>query len=125
MASPADLAKQLRKRIDARTKERVLNTQIGIENLKRHSFENATTGNKMGNSSVLSGSVEDERLNGGRPTLIPFVYKGRVADKPGEAVELALASGRVWPSFDTNEAATKASKRISHRLGQLGRGDTK
>ena len=108
---------KLRKRIYRRTNERVLNVQMGVENLRRHSFENAMTGNKKGNSSVLSGSVQDERLNGGRPTLIPFLYKGKVVDG-ATAVELALASGRVWPSFDTNEEATEVSKRVSSGLGK-------
>jgi hypothetical protein len=96
---------------------RVLNRQLGLENLKRHSFENTTTGKTLNNSSVLSGSVQDERLNGGRPTLIPFLYDGRVVDG-AEAVERALASKRVWPAFDTNDEATVASKKISNRLGR-------
>lgn len=112
-----DFTEELRKRINERTMQRVLNTQLGIENLKRHSFENKTTGNTKGNSSVKSGSVEDERLNGGRPTLIPFLYKGREV-KAAEAIELALASGRIWPAFDTNDEATRASKRISSGLGR-------
>lgn len=113
----ADIRETLRKRIDARTTGRVLGRQLGIENLKRHSFENATTGNKMGNASVKSGSVEDARLNGGKPTLIPFLYKGRVVS-PQEATDLAVASGRVWPSFNTNDEATAASKKISSNLGK-------
>ena len=108
----------LRKRIDKKTKSSMLNTQLGLENLKRHSFENQISGNTHKNSSVLSGSVEDERLNGGRPTLIPFVYEGRIASEPGEAVERALASGKVWPSFATNDEATRASKKLSDRLGR-------
>ena len=112
-----NIREQLRSRIDKRTTSRVLNTQLGIENLKRHSFENTKTDNTLNNSSVLSGSVQDSRLNGGRPTLIPFLYEGRILEG-AEAVDRAVASKKVWPAFDTNDEATEVSKRISHRLGQ-------
>ena len=105
----------LRGRIDRRTQDRVLNRQLGLENLKRHSFENILAGKNKGNQSVRSGSVEDERLNEGRPTLIPFVYDGKVV-KAKEAVARALESGRVWPAFDTNDEATAASKALSARI---------
>ena len=105
----------LAERIDKRTSTRVLKQQLGLENLKRHSFQNVVTGANAGNQTVRSGSVEEERLNEGRPTLIPFVYDGRVVDIK-EAVERAVKSKRVWPSFDTNEQATVASKAISARI---------
>ena len=104
-------------RINKRVEKQTLNTQLGIENLKRHSFLNKMSGNKMGNSSVLSGSVQDDRLNGGRPTLIPFLYKGRRVE-PREAIELAAASKQIWPSFDTNEEASLVSQQISAGLGR-------
>lgn len=113
----SDLTELLRKRIDQRVKTQTLNTQLGIESLKRHSFLNKMSGNTMNNSSVLSGSVQDERLNNGRPTLIPFLYEGKVVDG-AEAVKRALASKQVWPAFDTNEEATIVSKRISAGLGR-------
>jgi len=109
-------AEQIRALLDKRTQGRVLNRQLGLENLKRHSFENATRGLTKGNQSVRSGSVEDERLNDGKPTLIPFFYDNKVVDAK-EAVERALESGRVWPSFDTNKEATAASRSISDKLG--------
>ena len=112
-----DFGDALGDRINKRTSSRVLNRQLGLENLKRHSFENSVTGNKLGNSSVKSGSVEDARLNDGKPTLIPFLYKGRIVE-PQEAVELALQSGRVWPAFKTNDEATAASVKISSSLGK-------
>jgi len=112
-----DMRERLRAQIDKKTSSSMLNMQLGLENLKRHSFENAIGDKKMGNSSVLSGSVQDPRLNGGRPTLIPFLYDGRKVS-PQEAVDLAIKSGRVWPAFDTNEAATAASQGVSHRLGR-------
>ncbi len=113
----SDIRERLRQRIDSRTQERVLNVQLGMENLKRHSFENKTRGLTKGNQSVRSGSVEDERLNGGRPTLIPFFYNNKVVS-PKEAVELALKSGRVWPAFNSNDEATAVSRSISSRLGR-------
>lgn len=112
-----DITGQLRARIDKRTKATTLNTQLGLENIKRHSFENKISGRGLGNSSVLSGSVEDPRLNDGKPTLIPFLYDGRIVEG-AEAVARAVASGRVWPAFDTNDEATAASKKVSSRLGR-------
>ena len=114
---PLPPADQLRERIDSRTRDRVLNTQLGIENIRRHSFENKTTGKGFGNSTVLSGSIQDERLNGGKPTLIPFLYNGKRVE-PQEAADRAVASGKVWPSFDTDDEATAVSKRISSKLGE-------
>jgi hypothetical protein len=116
MIAVPDITEQLRARIDKRTKATTLNTQLGLENLKRHSFENQVSGRGRGNSSVLSGSVEDPRLNGGKPTLVPFLYEGRVVEG-AEAVDRAVASGRVWPAFNTNDEATVASKKLSFRLG--------
>ena len=71
-------------------------------------------------SSVKSGSVEDSRLNGGKPTLIPFVYDGRVVDVR-EAIDRAVESGIEFPAFNTNEEATRASRALSDSLfvGQL------
>jgi len=112
-----NITEHLRARIDKSTNAKVLNTQLGLENIKRHSFENKISGLGFGTSSVLSGSVEDPRLNGGKPTLIPFLYEGRQVD-PIEAVDRAVASGRVWPAFKTNDAATAASKKLSSRLGR-------
>lgn len=112
-----DLSDALRDRIDKKTTTSVLNKQLGLENIKRHSFENKTSGLGFGNSSVLSGSIEDPRINNGRPTLVPFLYNGRKVS-PQEASDLAFESGRVWPSFKTNDEATAASKKLSFRLGR-------
>jgi hypothetical protein len=111
------MADTLRDRINKKTSASVLHKQLGLENIKRHSFENKISGLGFGRSSVLSGSVEDPRLNGGKPTLIPFLYEGRQVD-PIEAADRAVDSGRVWPSFKTNEEATAASKKLSSRLGR-------
>lgn len=116
---PDNLKTKLASRIEGRTSTDLLNMQLGLENIKRHSFENTVTGNTLGNASVRSGSVEDKRLNNGKPTLIPFLYEGRVVNVK-EAVERAVESGRIWPAFDTNDEATMASKKISNRLKLRG-----
>ncbi len=66
-------------------------------------------------SSVRSMSVEDERLNEGKPTLIPSIWDGEELD-PVTATDRAVSSGAQWPSYETNEQATAASKRISSGL---------
>lgn len=109
----------LRNRLQ-QTSPAVLNRKLGVENLIRHARANAESGNTVTNedgtvSSVRSGSVEDKRLNGGKPTLIPFVYEGRVVDVK-EAVQRAVESKKVFPSFDTNEEATIISRQISGSL---------
>lgn len=116
-----DFTDALRERISKKVKRKTLNTQLGLENLKRHSFQNQISGNTKDNSSVKSGSVEDARLNDGKPTLIPFVYDGRILEGPDgqrEAVDRAVDSGIVYPAFDTNDAATAASIKLSKRLGR-------
>ena len=114
------LKARLRGRIDKKVNADVLNQQLGIETLRRHSHFNATNDGLVHNddgsvSSVRSGSVEDKRLNNGRPTLIPFVYDGKVVDVK-EAVKRAVESKGVFPAFDTNEEATAASIKISDSL---------
>lgn len=109
----------LRNRLQ-QTSPDVLNRKLGVENLIRHARANFESGNTVANedgtvSSVLSGSVEDKRLNGGKPTLIPFVYGGRDVGVK-EAVRRAVESKKVFPSFDTNEEATIISKQISDSL---------
>lgn len=92
-----------------------------IRPLKKHSDQSVATGNTVdfGNGnigSVQSGSVQDSRLNNGKPTLIPFIWDGKkVSDK--EAIQRSLDSGIKWPVFKTDEEATEASTRLSNSLG--------
>lgn len=77
---------------------------------------------RVGPSTIKLGSVEDERLNRGLPTLIPFydVSTGRDLSTD-EAIERALAlqqSGRKFPSFPTNEAATRAAMLNSRAIAK-------
>lgn len=86
-----------------------------------HGRMNVDTGggftDERGAHSILSTSVEDERLNEGRPTLIPSVYGGRQLEG-NELIEAAMATGQAWPAFETNELATEASKRASNAMNQ-------
>ena len=91
-----------------------------LEPLRAHAQSNIDRGTTVRNpdgstSTVRSGSVEDSRLNGGRPTLIPFVWEGRIVD-PDEAIRRAIESGTAWPAFDSNDQATEASKLISESI---------
>jgi len=82
--------------------------------------------------------VDDPRLNGGRPTLIPtlFMQGGKVVEfssvsKTGSisvsgkqqagAIEAALASGLEYPSFDTFTQSTEFAKERS-RTGGIASG---
>ncbi len=104
------------------TSPEILNRKLGVENLIRHARFNFESGRTVRNadgsvSSVRSGSVEDKRLNNGRPTLIPFVYDGKIVNTK-EAVRRAIESKLLFPSFDTNEEATVVSKQISESILQ-------
>ena len=86
----------------------------------RNVREGRTISNPDGSvSSIRSGSVRDERLNKGRPTLIPFVGNKRIMSQD-EAIQNAIDSGLKFPSFDTDEAATAASIKLSKSLGMAG-----
>jgi hypothetical protein len=60
-------------------------------------------------STEISITVTDPRLNGGKPTNIPSLWKGKVVPED-EAVKNALASGNTYQSFPTIDAAVKAAK---------------
>lgn len=68
-------------------------------------------------STELSITVTDPRLNGGRPTNIPSLWRGKEVDQ-GEAIGNALRSGRSFPSFDTVDQATTAAEERSRQLAQ-------
>jgi len=84
---------------------------------------NTTIKNEDGTvSSIRSMSVEDERLNAGKPTLIPSIWDGKELD-PAAASDRAVESGTKWPAYDSNEQATAASKRISAGLADRAEED--
>lgn len=107
------------------SKESVLSDLPSMAPIFAHSEQNFLTGNTvdMGQgriASVQSGSVNNPKLNKGKPTLIPFVWNGRVVDQ-AEAEELAIRAqdeqGIVWPEFEDHDAATRASIRASNVMG--------
>ena len=106
------------------TVEEVFTENPDARPIVEHGLRNLEEGKDFtdseGQHSVLSGSVEDERLNNGRPTLIPFVYDGRKVDVE-EAIARAVESGTEWPSADTNEELTAVSRIASTILGNLAK----
>lgn len=72
------------------------------------------------NSTELSITVTDPRLNSGRPTNIPslWVVNGKMQELPeAEAVMKALEAGTQWPSFGSIEEAVTAAKTRSDAGG--------
>ena len=94
--------------------------ESSVEPLRQHAQNNIHSGNTVRNedgsiSTVRSGSVRVDELNGGKPTLIPFVWDGKVVDEE-EAISRAIQSGKKWPSFNTDDEATIASKGLSSSI---------
>lgn len=91
-----------------------------LQPLVEHSVANRALGGFILNpngsmSTIRSGSVQHPKLNGGKPTLIPFIWDGQEVDQD-TAVRLAIKSGKKWPAFKNNEEATMASKMVSSWL---------
>ncbi len=88
--------------------------------LRSHSQQNIQTGKTVRletgeTASVYSGSVEDPRLNEGRPTLIPFLWNGQILDEK-QAIEQAVQSGETWPAFESHDEATAVSQALSESI---------
>lgn len=69
-------------------------------------------------STEVSITVTNPKLNNGKPTNIPSLWKGKEVDE-NTAVENALASGNKYESFSTIPEAVKAAKERS-RAGGAG-----
>jgi len=67
-------------------------------------------------STELSITVTNPKLNGGKPTNIPSLWKGKEVDEE-TAVANALASGVKYESFSTIPEAVSAAKEKSKRGG--------
>lgn len=67
-------------------------------------------------STELSITVTDPRLNGGKPTNIPSLWGGQVVDND-TAVTNALATGKPYQSFGTIDQAVAAAKARSNAGG--------
>jgi hypothetical protein len=92
----------------------------GLGALAGHARHNVATGNALRNddgslSTVRSGSVNHPKLNGGMPTLIPFIWDGEYLGEE-DATRRAIESGRKWPKFKTHDEATKHSIWLSDQL---------
>lgn len=72
-------------------------------------------------SSEVTIGVEDDRLNHGRPTVIPTIIAGkRLTEK--EAIQAAIDSKLEYPSFSTNEEADKFAEERSKSGGAVTHG---
>ena len=67
-------------------------------------------------STEISITVQDPRLNEGRPTNIPSLWDRKVVDDD-TAVERALKSGKKYNSYETIEEAVRAARQRSSDLG--------
>ena len=67
-------------------------------------------------STVFSAGIEDERINDGKPTLIPTVWGGKkvAVDRAIEyAVKYSKERNIKWPSFKTIDESTEAARAAS------------
>jgi len=67
-------------------------------------------------STEVSITVTDPRLNNGRATNIPSLWKGQEVSEE-EAVANALASGKTYPAFSSIQQAVKAAQTRSDAGG--------
>lgn len=67
-------------------------------------------------STEVSITVTDPRLNDGKPTNIPSLWKGKEVSED-EAVKNALATGKIYPSFSSIDDAVKAAEARSEDGG--------
>ncbi len=101
-----------------RRQGRALDQESRVGPLREHAMGNIEVGDVYEDeetgrfATVRSGSIEDERINEGRPTLIPFQWDGEILDQE-KATERALASGKQWPAYRSNEEATRDSRYLS------------
>lgn len=124
---PESKAKQPAKTVDNRAnRSRPLRSDSGgeqdkrMETLRQHGKENIArrqyVKNKDGTiSTVRSITVQDPRLNGGKPTLIPTIWNSFKVSAD-RAIEKAVRSKKSWPAFDTIEQAAEAAKKLSQEL---------
>jgi len=89
---------------------------MGQNNLKTHdglSVVKDTDGRDM---SEVSITVTDSRLNGGRPTNIPSLWKGEIVSED-EAVDNVLKTGKQYKSFGSITEAVDDAVRKSDAGG--------
>lgn len=67
-------------------------------------------------STRLTATVEVEELNGGKPTNIPTLWRGKKLSE-SEAIKAAIQSGQAFPSFGSIDEAVAEAKRVSNAAG--------
>ena len=103
MAEQDDFTEDEIRREDSpfQTRDRLRQILPGVQTLFDHSDDNIRTGkgftDERGQHSVLSRTVFDERLNGGKATLVPSVYDGREITDERQVIERAVRSGKPFP----------------------------
>ena len=85
-------------------------------NVKTHDGYPARKNADGSYSTELSITVTNPKLNSGKPTNIPSLWKGKEVDE-NTAVENALASGKKYDSFSTIPEAVNAAKEKSKAGG--------
>lgn len=87
-------------------------------NAKTHDGYPARKNDDGSYSTEVSITVTNPKLNNGKPTNIPSLWKGKEVDEDA-AVENVLASGKKYDSFATVPEAVKAAKERSNAGGAL------
>ena len=101
----------------------ILKLLPNAQSLFDHSDNNVRNGKTFfseetgGTVSTRSISIQDPRLNGGRPTLIPSAYDGGILPQ-NEAIERAVKEGKPWPSADSFAELDGFAGRISELMGK-------
>jgi hypothetical protein len=90
------------------------------DSAKTHDGHPARRNSDGSYSTELSITVTDPRLNKGRPTNIPSLWKGKEVDE-NTAVENAVKSGRQFKSYESIDSAVSAAKARS-ASGGAGQG---
>lgn len=115
------------KAIDKRLAELELKLDVtrnadGIKTVLSHSQAHVDAGTTRQNdngtmSSFLGRVVNREDLNEGRATIIPTFWEGK--ERPeSEAIDMAIKSGKKWPSSDTVDGALRLETYIHDIMEQ-------
>lgn len=86
--------------------------KVDLSGVNTHDGYPARKNSNGSYSTEVSITVTNPKLNGGKPTNIPSLWKGKEVDED-TAVENVLASGKKYESFSTIPEAVKAAKEKS------------
>ena len=71
-------------------------------------------------STLRTAMVQHPSLNGGKPTVIPTIWKGRMISTD-QAIRLAVQSGQQWPTADPNQPWEQSPDAAWHQyIYQMG-----